>query len=292
MPRSLANAFDQFVRDIEPTQNQHREAKRQKKHLRESLDGRLKLERVLIMGSYARHTAIRPLHDVDIFIVLNEHVHGTLRSQPPSACLNQILAALQDAYPGKKVSMRPQRRSVGIDFSQSGIGYDVVPAFERQPGEYLIPDTDRKSWIKTNPERHAELCKQANQRAGGGLNRLIKAAKHWNGAHGKNLASFHLEVMSYDAFRSPPESLPEGLATLFGHLTKRIQDGCPDPAGVGPNIDKGLTQEQRTQLASQLHNVADKLARAIDLERQGADGSVRQAHQIFYKLLGSPYPPP
>ena len=291
MSRSLAQAFDQFIRQIEPTKKQNEAAKRQKNHIRECLDTHMKLDDVIISGSYGRRTAIRPLHDVDMFIVLNEHVHGALRRQSPKACLDMVLKTLQREY-NEKVSKRPQRRSVNISFRQSGIGYDIVPAFAIEPKVYLIPDTDRTAWIKTNPVHHAKICKQANERAKGKLNPLIKAAKHWNGEHGKQLGSFHIEVMAYDAFGTPPPSLPKGMAELFAYLARRIQDACSDPAGVGPNIDKGLTQSQRTQFARQFDNAAEKLARALELEEQGTDGSIRQAHEIFYKLLKDRYPRP
>ena len=291
MPRTLAQAFDEFLRAIELTDIQRKRADKQKIHVRDNLAERLKIDEVFLTGSYGRRTAIRPLNDIDLFILLGEHVHGGLRSDPAIACLHLVLGALQGAYPNR-VSMRPQRRSVHVAFSGTSIGYDVVPAFCIERDVYIIPDIDRRSWIKTNPKKHAALCKQADQRAGGMLNRLIKAAKHWNGQHGKNLSSFHLEVMAYEAFRARPASYPEGLAALLAHLARRVHRACPDPAGLGPNLDKGMTQAQRTQLASQLQNAADKLARAVELERQGLDGTVRQAHQILYKLLGAPYPPP
>lgn len=289
MTRSLANAFDEFLRSIEIPPEQRKRADQQKNTVRSQLDGRLKLDDVFLSGSYGRRTAIRPLHDIDLFVVLNEHVHGALRSQGPSACLDLILGALRSAYPGH-VSMRPQRRSVNMTIND--IGYDVVPAFAIDRDIHIIPDVDRQNWIKTNPRKHSDLCKEADRKAGGMLNRLVKAAKHWNVEHGKNLSSFHLEVMAYEAFPTRPASYPEGFADLLSYLGRRVQDGCPDPARLGPNIDKGTTQEQRNQLTRQLANAAAKAKRALELEQQGTEGDVRQAHQMFYKLLGSPYPPP
>lgn len=286
---TVPQAFDLFLRALEITDDERRRATEQKVAVCNDLNARLKLETVIVSGSFGRHTAIRPLNDIDLFIVLNEHTHGALRSQPARHCLDTVQGALQNAHP-HGVPIRPQRRSVNITFPSPPVGFDVVPAFKIKGDTYLIPDLDRESWIRTNPEKHAELCKQADARAGHVLNRLIKAAKHWNATHGKHLGSFHIEVMSYGAFRQPPPGLLQGFAQLLAHLATAILVACPDPAGVGPNIDRGMASEWRQQQARQLRNAAEKVERAIALDQQGLPGTVAEAHQILHKLLGDIYP--
>jgi hypothetical protein len=286
---TVAQAFDQFLRALEITDEERRLADRKKLEIRDVLQERLKLDAVIISGSFGRRTAIRPLNDIDLFIVLNEHVHGALRSQPPQRCIETVQGVLQKAYPDG-VSIRPQDRSVNITFPSPPVGYDVVPAFKVQGDTYIIPDLDRESWIRTNPEEHAKLCKEADARAGHVLNRLIKTVKHWNANHGKKLRSFHIEVMAYDAFRRPPPGLLEGFGQLLAHLARAILIVCPDPARVGPNIDRGKTPEWRQERALQLGNAAEKVQGAVELARQNLPGTVAQAHQILRKLLGETYP--
>lgn len=291
-PMSVARAFHEFLRALEITPTQRKRADQQKAHVRDALSARLKLDDVFVAGSFGRRTAIRPLDDIDLFIVLNEHVHRNLRSPPIRRCLDEVLRALQAAYPGQ-VSMRPQRRSVNVTFQSTGIGYDVVPAFQVQGkrDHYIIPDVELQSWISTNPKRHAEICKQADARAGNVLKQLIKAAKHWNATHGKHIGSFHLEVMSYDALHQPPPSLVEGFQQLLAHLAGAIREQCHDPADVkGPRIDRSLKPERRQQLSRQLQNAANKVQRAIELDRQDRPATVAEAHQILRKLLGNMYP--
>ena len=286
---TVAQAFDVFLRALEITEDERRRAVQKKVEVHESLKIRLVLDDVLISGSFGRRTAIRPLNDIDLFIVLDEHTYGALHSQPARRCIETVQGALQKAHP-PGVSIRPQRRSVNITFPGPPVGYDVVPAFRIAGGIYIIPDLDRESWIRTNPERHAELCKQADARAGHVLNRLIKAVKHWNAEHGKHLGSFHIEVMAYDAFLQPPPDMLQGFAQLLARLARAILVACPDPAQVGPNIDRGMTSEWRQQLARQLRNAAEKVERAIALDRQGLSGTVAEAHQILRTLLGDIYP--
>ncbi len=251
-------------------------------NLRTHLGG---IERDILSGSFSRGTAIRPLNDVDIFIILEEAKHGAIRGQQPTACLGAIKAALARAYPTKSVTL--QGRSVNIGFSGTGIAYDIVPAFNVTEGVYIIPDRDRKNWIKTNPAKHKEALRVANEKAGSKLNPLIKAAKHWNAQDKKPLRSFHLEVMSYRAFKSPPSSYPEGLRDLFSFLAASVLDSCPEPAGIGPNIDAGMSQEVRTNIRTALTQAAKAATQAV--VHEGA-GRIKEAHGIWHGLLGAVYP--
>lgn len=282
---SVALAFEQLRNRLELSGPERSNVSRQQNDVRKKLAAHLTIDRDFISGSYGRRTAIRPLNDVDLLIILNEGAHRDLRKESPRACLEHVRSALAEAYPGKHP--RVQRRSVNIEFRGTSIGYDIVPAFARTGGVYLIPDCDCNGWIETNPEVHKEACKDANRRAGGKLNPLIKIAKQWNARAGKVLRSFHLEVMAYGAFQQGPESFPLGLAELLEHLARAILNKCPEPAGLGPAIDSGMEQSERTRIRDAILR-ASRLAReAISLE---AAGSVAQAHAKWRELLGVKYP--
>jgi len=284
---TVREAFQTFISSLELTSAEQNEATRQHNVVRENLRVHLGgIERDILSGSYSRRTAIRPLNDIDIFIILEEAKHGAIRGQHPTACLEAVRAALAGAYPGKAAATL-QGRSVNIAFAGTGIAYDIVPAFNVSEGVYIIPDRDRKSWIKTNPEKHKEALRLANERAGSKLNPLIKAAKHWNAHNKKPLRSFHLEVMSYGAFKAPPASYPEGLRDLFAFLSSSIAVRCPEPAGVGPNIDDGMAQDERTRIQVALKQAAETASRAIVFE--GAN-RMEEAHGIWRGLLGPVYP--
>lgn len=287
---TIAQAFDTFLRRLELTDNEREEASRQQRSLRDNLRAQLGHGiRDILSGSYSRGTAIRPLNDIDVFVVLDPVAHRDgYPPATPATCLKKIHAALKAAYPGHEP--RIQGRSVHIDFTGTGIGYDVVPAFEeRSAGEYKIPDRDRDAWIRTNPEKHKAACVAANDRAGGKLNRLVKAAKRWNQRQPapNQLRSFHLEAMSYGAFSTGPASFPEGLAALFAFLADRVLTSCPDPAGVGPHIDASMPQPDRTAARQSLLAAAKEAQRALQLDRQG---HTEQAHWIWRELLGDDYP--
>lgn len=286
---TIAQAFDTFLQKLELSDGERKAASEQQASLRENLRKHLGgVKRDILSGSYARRTAIRPLNDIDLFLILDPVVHAACYPPAkPLACLQAIQQAVKSAYPHHNPIL--QGRSVHIDLP-GGIGYDLVPAFEeRTAEEYKIPDRDRKEWIRSNPEKHMVACKAANDRAGGMLNRLIKAAKHWNcqQAPKAQLRSFHLEVMSYGAFAAKPASFPEGLTSLWAHLAKQVLVSCPEPAGVGPHIDHGMPQEERTAAREALDSAAKSANLALAFDKAGR---TEEAHGVWRKLLGNEYP--
>lgn len=284
---TVGQAFDQFLRGLELTAGQGAEATRQQTVVRDNLRTHLLgIKDAFLSGSYGRSTAIRPLNDIDLFVILDEATHRALRASPPETCLKLIQSTLVSAYPGKPLP-RIQGRSVNIDFSGTGIAFDVVPAFAVASGGYVIPDRERQNWIQTNPEQHKAAGIAANERAGNKLNLLIKAAKHWNNRNDKPLRSFHLEVMSYSAFSQAPTTYAEGLAKLFTHLAAAVLKSCPVPSSAGPNIDASMPPEERSAAQKKLLAAAEAAGRALAFER---NQQIEKANAEWRGLLGPEYP--
>lgn len=293
---TIAQAFHTLTQSLELTDAERSEAQRQQNVLRDNLRKHLGgVERDILSGSYSRGTAIRPLHDIDIFVILDKQYHRDVYpsavGESPERCLARVQEALEKAYPNKSKPRR-QRRSVHVDMLGTGIGYDVVPAFEVRGGVFMIPDVDRKGWINTNPEGHKEKLELANRRAGSKLNSLIKLAKLWKRRQREQtpdfaLRSFHLEVMAYSAFPAPPPSYPAGLRTLFEHVAAVVRLPCPDPSGAGPNIDQGVDQQERDKVCDAARAAADQARRALTYEEQGRH---EEAHSLWRDLLGPDYP--
>lgn len=260
---SVASTFQSYLSSLELTDRERADASDQqvalrdrlRRHLAGFVDSRL-------VGSYRRGTAIRPLKDIDVFVVLDARQHRRDVPDAPLRLLQTIDRALRASYPDHQP--RIQGRSVNIGFSGTGIGYDIVAAFaptwtgapDTEPPYYEIPDRRVSAWIRTNPAKHREACIAANERAGGMLNGLIKAAKHWSRANDKPLSGFHIEVMSYSAFRSKPDDPRAGLRDLLQHLAHAVQFACPDPARLGPEIDADLTAQERAHARKLLQGAA------------------------------------
>ena len=285
---TITQGFEKCIQGLELTDAERAEASRQQNVLRDNL--RLHLggvERDILSGSYSRRTAIRPLDDIDLFVILDRTVHRDVYPPAsPEQCLRKVQRALAAAYPNKPPA-KIQRRSVNIEFQGTGIGYDVVPAFTVSGNMYMIPDVNRNGWINTDPERHKEACPAANARAGSKLNPLIKLAKHWNRKHGSVLQSFHIEVMAYRAFNTAPATYPDGIAALFEHLAAAVMVSCPEPAGVGPNVDAGMISQDRAAAQRGLREAAASARKALEHDRLGR---APNAHGVWRELFGDVYP--
>lgn len=280
-----AQAFDAFLRSLEPTEKQAAEATKQQQVMFENLRQALRPKEAILSGSYGRGTAIRPLHDIDLFLVLGSEPVPS--SSPALSYLQRIQKALQDNYHGKQAKL--QARSVNIEFTTTELGFDVVPALEdpHRQGVYWIPERDSGAWIPSNPRLHKQACDAANAQASGMLKPLIKLVKRWNQRHGKLLASFHLEVMAYEAFPSRPDSYANGLRRLFEFLSERVTRLCADPAGLGPAIDARLTPQRREEGKRNLAAAARKAAKALEYEEHG---HLADAYPLWRALLGDDFP--
>lgn len=284
---TIEQAFQSMVSGLELSEKERQEATRQQEVLRENLKQRLHRLNDFLTGSYRRHTAIRKLHDIDMFFVFDPVKHPEFAGPNSSPALRAVQDALRAAYPNCDPP-RLQNRSVNIVFKGTGIGFDVVPAIPTgEVDVFKIPDSRTGGWILSNPKGHECLSTEANQAANKRLKPLVKAAKHWNRGHGKPLGSFHLEVMAAPPLRGFDGNYSEGLARLLRGLADGVLQPCPDPAGVGPDIDEGLSQGERQRAQAKLTAAADEADRALEL---AGDGRIEEAHYLWRKLLGDVYP--
>jgi predicted nucleotidyltransferase len=154
-------------------------ARRQRDALRGHLEKKFAVAEFLISGSFKRHTAIHPLNDIDLFVVLDSETEKALREAAPRVVLKNVLDVLDAAYPTKE-KPKAQSRSVNVEFKGTGLSFDVVPAFPDGGDGYVIPDRDAGGWIRTNPRRHREHATEANQASGNKAKPIVKALKSWN----------------------------------------------------------------------------------------------------------------
>jgi hypothetical protein len=197
-----------------------------------------------------------------------------------------VRQALKEEWTNQELPIL-QQHSVHLEFSKSGIEFDVVPAFEHVGQQaYFIPERDKGRWLRTNPRLHQERSTQANEQAGKKLKPLLKAVKHWNRHQASTpLGSFHLEVMSYDALPQPPRGYPEGLEALFASLSRQVLQPCQDPARLGPNVDERMKSTQRDAASKLLASAAREMKLVLAEE----NSQPAQAHARLRGLFGELY---
>jgi hypothetical protein len=293
------DAFRKFKSRLELNDKEQANATARHTEVREYLDTKFEIDRSFLTGSYARHTKTKPLKDIDIFFVLKKSGKD-YRAKPPSVVLDDFYDALVEKY-GKN-AVRKQSRSVNVDFgvvvdADDNTDYrvmsiDAVPAYA-SGNDYEIPDSDKKEWIKTNPETHAEKATAAHQAFSNEWKGLVRMVKYWNNnpRHGSEKPikpSFLIEVMALQGLYGGWQGrFDYEIQAFFATLADRIFDAWPDPAGLGPLISDGMDDKQKQRARTLLQAGAREASIAIDHARQGRNG---EALKAWRALFGPKFP--
>lgn len=165
-------------------------------------------------GSFARHTKIWPLDDIDLFLPLEagglSYVNNGIRLPftivsdgnasrllqdrwltntyvDSTKVLNGLRAGLRDTYPSSIVKLDNHcvnlQTTVAATTESDGIGFDVVPCFRLVPHNgseffYLVPD-GVGGWMRSNPRKDTELCAEL-QAFHGTYRQAVRLVKYWN----------------------------------------------------------------------------------------------------------------
>ena len=178
---TVPQAFGTLKSNLEITGLQQTTVSERQRAIRQAIARRLEVTESFLTGSYARSTMIAPLNeaDVDVFVVLDDkyfYQHRN-RSDSQAALLDQVRSVLRETYP-RTPDISINGQAVTIRFTDFLV--DVVPAFQRDRGGYLIPNSISRTWIPTDPKEHVRLVSEANQAHNGDLVPLIKMIKAWN----------------------------------------------------------------------------------------------------------------
>lgn len=239
---AIESCLRQVLRQIEPTAEQKAGARRSHLHLRELLDsGQIgnRIVDIYLSGSYARDTAIRPLDDVDLIVVVDPQYWNTdwLSSLPaPARIIDSFASAIRRRYP--QSSVFKQRRSVRLQLAH--INIDVVPAVsEAGNGRIQIPDRDSGEWIVTAPTIHSDAASRVNSSHNGLVKPLVKLAKLWSSElpDSARAKSFTIETIATRVFsKTSFVTLSEGLLLFWDFLASQFHaatvEEWPDNFGM------------------------------------------------------------
>ena len=204
-------------------------------------------------GSFARRTAVRPLHDLDVIWVADDP--NILDN--PEGCLQQLAAELREQYKESEVQpkIEVQTHSVTLIFDdiEGGFAIDIVPATPctdpvvlNQHGDYIykVPEIlklshsnrmvayarqDSIAWIYTDPKGYWTQGRQLDADSGGNYRKSIKIVKGWR-AGVKNrlgdkfkLKAFHAEQVGTEQFNQDiGMNVYDAVRTIFNELAEYV----------------------------------------------------------------------
>jgi hypothetical protein len=181
----LVTYFEKFVSNIQPTEDRVKAASEAHNDLRDHLtgeDAELKhpVADSFLAGSYGRSTAVDPIKDVDIILILKETEISADRKTPsPRAVLKDLKAGIDRFY--DKVELETQRRSIQVYLEEDDLRMDVVPAIapNGKSKKLWVPDREQNRWIESNPHGHIDYAIKVNAASDGHFVRAAKAMKWW-----------------------------------------------------------------------------------------------------------------
>jgi len=205
-------------------------------------------------GSYARYTAIYPVHDLDVIYVVND---STIKNDPVRF-MRALQAKLKNSGIKGIKDVIMQTHSVTIIFEDSGeeTGFtiDIVPALELAERNhpygdplYEVPEilklnkhnrerryeksADRPiEWVKTDPRGYIKAASDLNE-ANLNFRHATKFGKGWRHAckveyeDDFRFKSFHFEQMFYRYFAdNPGATTTDALIYCFGSLPTALDN--------------------------------------------------------------------
>lgn len=284
MPTSISAGFQTFSSNLEITDLQAPVVATRQQRVREAVESGFTVLESFLIGSYARDTLIAPLKqaDVDVFTILSS---SYFQNQTPQSLLDQVREHLRKTYP---TTPRVSKNGQAVTITFTDFIVDVVPAFNRQGGGYLIPDTNTGKWISTDPKRHIELWSEANEFHQGDLIPLIKMLKSWNRAHSERFRSFHLEALTLKIFTGVTISnFPSGIRYFFTQAQEVTGYQLADVAGYGGDVGAYMTGTLLTEANQSLLRAEGW---ALEAEAAIADGRIDLAFDKCRLLFGDYFP--
>lgn len=284
MASTVNEAFKKFSENLEITVLQRSTVSTRQEQVRAAVENGMNVLDSFLTGSYCRHTMIAPLNksDIDIFVILDPS-HYSVNGQ--QTLLDELRKVLKKRYPDTpKISRNGQ--AVTITFTDFMV--DVVPAFNRQGGGYLIPNANNNTWISTNPKYHVEYKSEQNAIHNGVLVPIIKNLKCWNRYNNNAFESFYLELMAIKIFNNVTISnYPSAMRYFFDKGREVIKYKIIDPAGYGGQINP-LRNIQTVENAVKLFQEDYEIA--LKAEQFNRDSNIEAAINSWGKIFGGYFP--
>ncbi len=293
--QELNLAINEFVKEnLSPLEKERNLIENRYDDLKKTLSGH-----TFRSGSYARYTAIHPVHDLD---VINEYTELQFEDIPK---LMRELAVMLVEHYGDNATVTEQSHSVAAVFPDE-FSIDIVPGL-RLDGEsnefgeplYLVPDIQKMSHSaraakyeardqidskKSDPRGYRKQAQDLNE-ANPDFRHSVKLVKGWRHGCRKRLdnkfklKAFHAELIVTQYFTGNPKATSQdAIQSFFENLPSFLTKAqIPDRASVDVMVDEyvnDLTAQDKEVLNSEIKIAATKI---VGLESLNSNEDVHQS---------------
>lgn len=218
----INSKFREYARKLSPRQSEQNFIRNIYQSFRELLG----TNNCIQVGSYARFTAITPVHDLDILYILGDWGDG---SHDSTNILKQTIELIEKDYQNPtdyKVSTNLQTHSITVSYLDTDkeiFSVDIVPAYVYSKNEfnqdvYKVPEIVRQrhgrsrlefyrklseerrdmGWITSDPRGYQKIATEVDEITNGEFRKTAKIIKKWKFTLDEadselKLKSFHLE---------------------------------------------------------------------------------------------------
>jgi hypothetical protein len=291
MARSVTEAFREFKTRLEITDLQTSTVSTRQQAVRDVVEAGMDVQDSFLSGSYSRSTLIAPLAeaDIDVFVVLDPkyfHHYNNGQNGGQAGLLDLLKRTLRKTYT-RTPDISRNGQAVTIRFDDFTV--DVVPAFNRQGGGFLIPNSITKSWLSTDPQKHIEIFSEANATHNGDLVPMIKMIKCWNRSISKHFRSFHLEVLALSIYNNVTISnYWSGTRFFLDKARALIPVQVLDPAGYGDDVGRYIGGQ--TAIDEAVGKIQSDYERAVKAEQYAGQSDIVNALAMWKVVFGDPFP--
>lgn len=285
MAKTILESFKKLKANLEITGLQHSTVSTRQQNVRKVVENELEVLDSFLTGSYSRYTMIAPLSeaDIDIFVILNPSYY---EEDGQANLLDRVKRVLLKTYT-KTPKISRNGQAVTITFTDFIV--DVVPAFYRKGGGFLIPNSIKKEWISTNPNTHGEIMSNENDKHDGNLIPIVKMIKGWNKNINHAFVSFYLELLAIKIFTKVTISdYPSGMRYFFDKGREAIKYKVKDPVEYGGQIN-GLDNVSTVEEAvSRFETAYNRAKKAEEYEKNGnTESAIGEWKKIFSNYFPS-----
>lgn len=284
MASTVSQGFQELRSNLEITDIQTTTVSTRQQNVRNAIVAGLEVHEDFLTGSYMRSTMVCPLSlaDVDIFVVLNRRYW---QENGQALLLETVKQTLLRTY-SQTPDISGNGQAVTVTFSDFKV--DVVPAFYRNGGGYLIPDSKPQRWIETDPKTHIVVWSNANRIHGGNLIPLIKMLKAWNRANHEVFSSFHLETLTLQILTGVTiTDFSSGVRYVLDKPRSMFLLNLPDPAGMPETVGGGFNTTETLLLNGTLEN---SYRLAVEAESLDGAGRTIEAFERWRRIFGGYFP--
>jgi SMODS domain-containing protein len=286
----LAADFNAFVSSIQPGDDDVANAKAAHEKVREQLrtdsESKEAHKDTFLSGSYARHTAINDINDVDVICLLDIDQAIT----DPEVVLAWMQSVLGRYY---KQTTR-QGRSVGAQAAK-GVWLDIVPAtaMGADDGPLWIPDREAKQWVQTHPKGQIAAATDKNKVTNGYYVQVVKLMKSWRDrlpTDSCKLKSYILETLVHGSIGYPSShasavvNVLEGIERSYGaYRGLNIVPTIADPGYPVVNVAKHWEAADFSDFMTQVKTAAVTARKALDSKDES------ESRKLWRQLFGAKF---